>query len=93
MAALSIGLPCSIPEVFASRGPPQLVQRRVVSRLACESQPSSADGWARQRLTFMDARLQTAGLEKALVEQKLFPPADADELHDPLGDPPPNSYW
>lgn len=77
--------------------------RRLLAWVA-EAGPSSADipdssysrmiEWVRARLDALQASVSADGIESQLVEQKLFPASGADELHDPLGEPPPKpKYW
>lgn len=45
------------------------------------------------RLRTIEGRLDPAAVERALAEKKLFPSLEQDELHDPLGDPPPMRWY
>jgi hypothetical protein len=47
--------------------------------------------WAREQLTLLDVVLDPIRLADDLRAQKLFP--ETDELHDPLGEPPPERRW
>lgn len=59
-----------------------------------DSSYSRMVGWVRARLDALQASVSADGIESQLVEQKLFPASGADELHDPLGEPPPKpKYW
>ena len=46
--------------------------------------------WVRERLRLSQAALDEAGIESALAKAALFP--EADELHDPEGELPKDSY-
>jgi hypothetical protein len=48
-------------------------------------------GWARDRLATLEAVLDPLKLTEELRTRKLFP--EIDELHDPLGEPPPEPRW
>jgi len=48
-------------------------------------------GWARDRLATLEAILDPGKLSEELRTRKLFP--EPDELHDPLGEPPPEQRW
>lgn len=56
-----------------------------------DSSYSRMVGWVRARLDALQARVGADGIESQLVEQKLLPASGADELHDPLGEPPPKN--
>lgn len=59
-----------------------------------DSSYSRMVGWVRARLDALQASVSADGIESQLIEQKLFPASGADELHDPLGEPPPKpKYW
>lgn len=47
--------------------------------------------WARNQLASLDAIADPSKLTEDLRERKLFP--EVDELHDPLGEPPPERPW
>jgi len=47
--------------------------------------------WARDRLSAFEAVLDPSKLANELSTRKLFP--EVDELHDPLGEPPPERRW
>lgn len=48
--------------------------------------------WARAQLEALEAALDPVMLAAVLYARKLFP--EVDELHDPLGEPPPErSRW
>jgi hypothetical protein len=47
--------------------------------------------WARDRLSVLEATLDPSKLQSELNTRKLFP--EVDELHDPLGEPPPERRW
>ncbi len=67
------------------------------SDLLREGRPDSQVGrfaaWLQDRLRAIEDRLDPLAMEKELAEKKLFPSLDADELHDPLGDPPPMRWY
>jgi hypothetical protein len=49
-------------------------------------------GWAKERLTELEARTTVEAIQATLQEKNLFP--EPDELLDPEGDPPPRqNYW
>ncbi len=48
-------------------------------------------GWARDRLSSLEAIIDPGKVATELRERKLFP--EVDELHDPLGDPPESRWW
>jgi hypothetical protein len=47
--------------------------------------------WARSKLEALEQILDPVKLAHELQVRKLFP--EVDELHDPLGDPPPQRWW
>lgn len=64
------------------------------------TQTSSTDGqvarfraWMENRLRAIEGRLDLAAVERVLAEKKLFPSLEQDELHDPLGEPPPMRWY
>lgn len=48
-------------------------------------------GWARDRLSSLEAIIDPVKVATELRERKLFP--EIDELHDPLGEPPESRWW
>ncbi|NMG39863.1 hypothetical protein GRZ55_11475 [Chelativorans sp. ZYF759] len=49
-------------------------------------------GWARERLALLIQRTTAAAVQRALLDQNLFP--EPDDLHDPEGEPPEKrNYW
>lgn len=48
-------------------------------------------GWVRAKLAELERSLAFSRLEEFLRENELFP--ETDDLHDPLGDPPPRTGW
>ncbi|MGO4705794.1 hypothetical protein AB4072_08460 [Microvirga sp. 2MCAF38] len=67
------------------------------SRPIAEQRPDSSYRrmveWVEERLNVLIISVEPAGIEKQLAESKLFPNPNADELHDPLGDPGERNYW
>ncbi|NBJ10922.1 hypothetical protein [Microvirga arsenatis] len=49
--------------------------------------------WVQAELDSLAASIEPDGIEKQLAENRLFPNPDADELHDPLGEPEEKYYW
>lgn len=58
-----------------------------------DSQVGRFAAWLQDRLQAIEERLDPLAMEKELTEKKLFPSLDADEFHDPLGDPPPIRWY
>lgn len=67
------------------------------SRQIAEQRPGSAYQrmieWVQAKLDMLIASIEPNGIEKQLVENKLFPDPEGDELYDPLGDPEQKYYW
>lgn len=49
--------------------------------------------WVQAKLDMLIASIEPNGIEMQLVENKLFPDPEGDELYDPLGDPEQKYYW
>ncbi|MGJ4993742.1 hypothetical protein ACQR0Z_04950 [Bradyrhizobium sp. HKCCYLS3077] len=49
--------------------------------------------WLKDRLQTIENKLDPVMVERVLANQKLFPNPEEDELHDPLGDPPPRRWY
>jgi hypothetical protein len=49
--------------------------------------------WARDHLAALKLSMQPEAIEVRLAAAKLFPALEADELHDPLGEPDPKKNW
>ena len=58
-----------------------------------DGQVSRMMAWGQARLCGLEKQLQREAVEGRLSEAKLFPADGEDELHDPLGEPPPIKWW
>lgn len=78
-------------EAEALRG--WLAQGHLTDEIPTDGQVARFRAWMQDRLRTVESKLDPAAVERALVEEKLFPNPDDDELHDPLGDPPPMRWY
>jgi hypothetical protein len=71
--------------------------RQWITRIASSEEiPEDSDlgrfvSWTRAELRNLENSIRPSRITEALGQSNLFP--EHDELHDPLGDPPPQRHW
>ena len=71
--------------------------RRWIAKIAGDGEISENSdlgrllGWSRAELVSLESSIHPSSIAEALRQSNLFP--EPDELHDPLGDPPPHRPW